>query len=162
MTAFEKNFDYCDFYFFPSHYTGFLMRRQFDSVYYYGPDLTIDSSIRPKINTFFVAEFAEIESDTTTYIAGKELYPSDTGKKIIRNIYVEEGVYRFEALLIRSDKFVQLAKPFPYYSRTYDGWRKPPKVVRRMNKKLYKYYEEVIYDENEQQKKVAEKLTIEN
>jgi hypothetical protein len=49
----------------------------------------------------------------------------------------------FGALVIKSDQFIQLKKPFPYYVRTFDSLpikRSPKTVVKKMNKKLHRFY----------------------
>jgi hypothetical protein len=49
----------------------------------------------------------------------------------------------FDALIISSDKFIQLRRPFPYYVRTRDAMPKSKvifKTVAKMNKKLHRFY----------------------
>lgn len=142
MDAFKSNFDFCKFYFFSSKYSVFLKNKQFDSVFYYNSELVIDKNIRPLITKFYVAEYAPIESDTSSYYKSTKPIRGENGIEKKDNYY-KQGTYGFEALIIRSDGFVQLAKPFPYYVRTWDSWIKPKKVVKKMNKKLKKYYEKV-------------------
>ena len=139
MDAFKSNFDFCEYYFFSSVFSTFIKNRQFDSVFFLGPDLKIDKNIKPKISKFFIAEYSPIESDTDTYYSGTSTVRGANGLEKQDNYYTS-GSFGFEALIIRNDKFIQLAKPFPYYVKTWGSLRKPTKVIKKMNKKLNKYY----------------------
>jgi len=123
VEAFREEYRFSPVYFFESQYSKLLKDRDFDQVEFFDVNrkpVAPDLSKKP----FFIAEFSRVEADTAHY----ETTP-DPG---------------FGALVIKSDQFVQLDRPFPFYVRTYETLpilrRKPKKVVRKMNEKLFGFY----------------------
>ncbi len=126
VAAFKAEFTFCPTYIFYSDYSQNVMDRQFDKVSFLTDSLRVDSTIKFTKRNFLTAEFGIIEPDTAKHISGGE----------------HMG---FDALLIKSDQFIQLRRPFPYYVRTLDllpTKRNPNQVVKKMNKKLEKFYKE--------------------
>jgi hypothetical protein len=121
--AFRDHYEFSEVYFFGSDDSGALKERNFDDVSIFDANsdpVTIDLSTRK----FFVAEFGKVRADTADYKS-----TPDPG---------------FGALIIMSDQFIQLDKPFPYYVRTFETLpilkRSHDQVVRKMNQKLFGFY----------------------
>jgi hypothetical protein len=143
IKAFRKNFDFCPVYFFFSNYSTNISERQFDKVIFLNYSLLPDTSIKFTYNTFLTAEFGTIEEDTAKYYSYASFESDSTeGRHLVSHYYggTEMG---FGALLIKSDKFIQLRRPFPYYVRTFDSLpveRSTQEVVKMMNKDLHAFY----------------------
>lgn len=148
IKAFRKNFNFCDFYFVASTYTIDLKEKNFKEVYFYDEKMEIDSLIKPDLSNFFIAEYGSVESDTNSYYQGSYVNRGEDGLEK-RDTYSESGSFGYEALIIRDDQFMQLANPFPYNIRTWDGLIKPNKVVRKLNDELYEFYK-TVQNENQQ------------
>lgn len=161
VKAFKDNFNFCKVAFFYSNASNKVLNKHFNGILL-NDSLKIDNSI--KIDTsgsFFIAEFGNIEQDTTKYFSHYTYEPDNRcGIKKVPNYYTSSSNIDFHALIIRDAHFVQLKKPFPYYARaihmsmrkhpeqmlfippiylfmltwTYDG------TVDRMNKNLHWYY----------------------
>jgi hypothetical protein len=144
VAAFKAEYHFCPVYFFSSSYSKLVEERQFDQVTFVNDSLMADEKIQLTESNFFTAEFGTIEQDTTKYLSDytKEL-DSNGNYKMVPN-YIGGANPGFEVIAIKSDRFVQLRKPFPYYVRTYSTLffkRSANKTVRLMSKKLSKYYE---------------------
>lgn len=142
IKAFKKNFDFCDFYFVASTYTIPLKEKNFKEVIFFNEKMEIDSSIKPDLSNFLIAEYGSVESDTNSYYQGSYVNRGGEGLEK-RDTYSESGSFGYEALIIRDDHFMQLASPFPYNIRTWDGLIKPNKVVKKMNKELHDFLRSV-------------------
>ncbi len=139
IKAFKKSFKFCPTYFFYSDYSDAVRARKFDEVEFLGQDLQPDKAIRFNGGFFLTAEFGNVEQDTVgNYKAQKHLEnenfrdATSTGKSNMG----------FSALVIRSDQFIQLTPPFPYYARTLAGLpfeRTKEEVVRMMDEQLDKF-----------------------
>jgi hypothetical protein len=138
VIGFRKNFNFCPVYFFYENYTSALRKKQIDSIVFVNDMLMPDSSIRLNEKKFLVAEFYELQKDTAKYYDRDYLY--DGFRK--RRGYWGGPDMQLKALIVRSDEFVQLKRPFPYYVRTYDDLfkRSPQKAVMILNKKLNKFF----------------------
>lgn len=140
VDAFILNFHFCPYYFFASENSTCIKNGQFDSINFLNHNLEPDKTIRPKITKYFISEICPIESDTMKRYSGTNTGHGKTGLEKT-DAYYSSGTFGFEALIIRSDQFVQLSRPFPYYVRTWSSWRKPKVVVRKMNANLNYYYQ---------------------
>ncbi|MBD79609.1 MAG: hypothetical protein CL840_11885 [Crocinitomicaceae bacterium] len=142
IKAFAKNFDFCSTYFFLSDDSRFIINKQLDSLYFIGDDLKVDSTIKFNNTSFLTAEFTVIEQDTAKHFDYYESVPGKDGPEQ-RSSYQGGTNFGFGALIIKSDQFVQLRKPFPYYVRKLDSLpfkRKPKTVVKKMNQQLHGFY----------------------
>jgi hypothetical protein len=143
INVFKANFTFCPTYFFPSEYSSNVRERQFDKVLFLNENLLADTSIKFDNKNFLTAEFGAIEQDTAKHFSNYSYIRDSTGRLEKVSSYSGGPDMGFGALIIKSDKFIQLKRPFPYYVRTYDSLpinRSPNKVVRKMNKKLNKFY----------------------
>ena len=142
-SAFKTNFTFCPIYFFFSDYSRDIRERHFDNVVFLTDSLLADSTIKFTKKHFLTAEFGTIEQDTAKYYSQNSI-ESDGNWSVKRvDNYYGRPHMGFGALIIKSDQFIQLRRPFPYYVRTFDSFpikRKPKKTVKKMNKKLNRFY----------------------
>ncbi len=161
VLAFNKYFNFCPVQFFFSNHSVDVKNRQFDGIFL-DDSLQVDASI--KLDTtirFMVADFSSIEQDTAKYLShySYETVGSDEQKKV-SSYYTSSTEFDFDALRILDHNFVQLNKPFPYYtaiitkrnkrSKEETSIKKPPhmglfivaydQTVADMNWKLKQYY----------------------
>ena len=143
ITAFKTNFDFCPTYFFISNYSINIKDEQFDKVVFLNDSMIEDMTIKLNTKKFLTAEFGIIEQDTAKYFSHKTYEPDEHWSLTRFENYYGGANMGFGALVIKSDKFIQLRRPFPYYVRTFDSLpfeRSTNKIVRKMNKKLHKFY----------------------
>jgi hypothetical protein len=139
--AFRNHFDFCPTYFFYSEQSVAVREKQFQSVDFLNDSLQPDRSIVFSNHSFLTAEFSTIEQDTNTYFKDYHYVGGAEGIER-RTSYYGGATMGFGALVIKSDQFIQLCRPFPYYVRTLDSSpfkRRPKKVVKKLNKKLHAY-----------------------
>ena len=135
VSAFQRNFDFCPTYFFYSNYSQEIIDKSFEEIQFLDKNLLPDTKIKFDNKSFLTAEFGTIEQDTTNRV------PVNNGAEKQEQKYSGSNM-GFGALIIKSEQFNQLKKPFPFYVRTYDSLpikRKPRVVVRKMNEKLHEF-----------------------
>jgi hypothetical protein len=146
VTAFKNNFRFCPVYFFLSDYSKYIVEKQFDKVIFLNDRLVEDTTIKFNYESFLTAEFGTIEQDTAKYFAYyRNESNNNEGLEKNKNYYGEPGL-GFSALIIKSEQFIQLKRPFPFYVRTYESLpieREKGMVVSQMNKKLSNFYYKV-------------------
>jgi len=143
ISAFKLNFTFCPVYFFYSDYSTNIIERQFDNVVFLNDSLLNDPNIKFDFKSFLTADFGIIEQDTARYFDYESREQDTTGATKRTNNYYGGADMSFGALIIRSDKLMQLRDPFPYYVRTFDSLptaRNLGKVVKKMNTKLNDFY----------------------
>jgi hypothetical protein len=142
IKAFKENFKFCPVYFFFSQYSINILERQFEKVLFLNDSLLPDPNIKLSNTNFLTAEFGAISQDTAQYFDGYYYVHGEEGLEQETKSYGSSNM-GFNALIIKSDKFVQLHKPFPYYARqsnpspTFKDFKKS---VVKMDKRLSKYY----------------------
>jgi hypothetical protein len=143
ISAFRKNFTFCPVYFFYADHSSAVKEKKFDKVVFLNDSLHADSSIKLIEKCFLIAEFGNVEPDTGKYFENYYYTPGEEGPEK-KSAYGSGPDMGFSALVIRSDAFVQLRKPFPYYVKTNSGFRKKEKasVVSKMNNLLADYYKQ--------------------
>jgi hypothetical protein len=143
VKAFRTNFDFCPTYFFFSDYSTNVIDDQIDKVVFLNDSLFADTTIKFNNKAIFTAEFGTIEQDTAKYLSHYSYEPNaNMSLKRVSNYYGGSNM-GFGALIIKSDKFIQLSNPFPYYVRTFDSLpieKSAKKVVSLMNIKLSEFY----------------------
>ncbi len=142
VNAFRQGFDFCPLYFFYSDYSANVIEQQFGRFPFLNDSLVPDSTIILKTRNFLTADFGTIDQDTSMRFDG---YYYDYGEHGLekRSKYYGGSNMGFGALVLRSDKLVQLHKPFPYYVRTYKSLpfsANSKNVVKKMNHKLERFY----------------------
>lgn len=161
VSAFTKNFTFCEVRYFFSSNSEKVKQKQFDSVFL-NDSLQVDNSIKLDTNrTFFIAEFGFLEQDTNKIFSHYSYEPSQNGGlEKVANYYSTSSDNDFYVLRILDKNFVQLSKPFPFYTRAiYKTMSEQPEqfmfihplylvfltwtyddTVLRMNKKLERFY----------------------
>jgi len=123
INAFLINFNFCSVYFFYSDYSDLVKERQFNKVTFLNKNLEKDSVKIFNGTKFLTAEFNEVLADTAKNYGGNN-----------------NGI---TALIIMSDQFIQLRRPFPFFVRTFEFLslrRKDYKTVRILNRELHEFY----------------------
>ena len=146
VKAFKRNFKFCPVYFFYSQDSKFIRLQQYDSVRFVDSTLRYDSSIRPKHECYFTAELGTVAPDTARYFGGYYLTETENGLEK-KERYYKTSDAGFKALIIKSNEFVQLSHPFPYYVRSYTANPNLKRMlwyVKKMNIALDEYYGKVI------------------
>ena len=145
INAFKTNFTFCPTYFFYSHYSPYIIQKQFDKVVFLNENLIEDSTIRFDGEKFLTAEFAAIEQDTAKYFSHYSFEDSEDQRLNKTENYYGSSDMGFEALIIKNDQFMQLKSPFPYYVRTFNSLpvrKSNNKTVKKMNDKLFHFLKE--------------------
>jgi len=143
VNGFKTDFDFCPTYFFYSDYSQAVYNKQFDNVEFLNDSLQYDSTITFNNTSFLTAEFGIIEQDTAHYFDEYYYVPGQKNGQEKRKSYNGATNMSFGALIIKSDQFIQLKKPFPYYSRTLYSIpirRSPKLVIKTMNSKLQTFH----------------------
>jgi hypothetical protein len=144
VAAFKAEFRFCPTYFFFSTYSKLVSEKQFEQVSFVNDSLETDSKIKMTESNFFTAELGEIEQDTAKYLSEYTKELDGNGNYRMTPSYIGGANPGFEVVAIKSDRFVQLRKPFPFYVRTYSTLffkRSLNKTIKILNRKLNKYYE---------------------
>lgn len=145
IKAFKTNFTFCPTYFFYSHYSPYIIQKQFDKVVFLNESLIGDSTISFDGEKFLTAEFAAIEQDTAKYFSHYSYEDSEDQRLNKTENYYGSSDMSFEALIIKNDQFMQLKSPFPYYVRTFNSLpvrKSNNKTVKKMNDKLFYFLKE--------------------
>jgi hypothetical protein len=135
----RKYFTFCDVYFIYADQTEKVMEHQWNEIEFLSDSLTIDKSIALPDVPVFTAELTLLRADTARIATGEVMRRNDDGELKTVQTYTSSPDPMFEALIIKSDQFVQLHKPFPYYSRTFNSLpfrRSMKKVVKIMDENL--------------------------
>jgi hypothetical protein len=132
VQAFKQYFNFCPVYFFYSTYSGQVKKGELTG-YFLNDRLEPDSSVRLDNKLYYIAEFSVIEPDTFERDAGSRKLADEGAIAYSRNI---------EALIIRDQRFIQLSKPFPYYIKTTDLFRRRSvrEMVSLMNQELFSFF----------------------
>lgn len=143
IKAFKEDFDFCPVYFFFSDFSDKVRNDEIDQVEFLNENLEHDPSIQMNENSFLTAEVSNIKQDTAKYLSNQRSAVTKDGLKT-QNQYYGGSAQGFGALIIMSDQFIQLSKPFPYYVRSFNSIflkRSMTNLVDIMNEKLHKFYE---------------------
>lgn len=142
IAAFQEEYDFSKVYFFNSEDSGELAKGEYDKVNTFDYD---EVEVNLNLNTvfFLTAEFSNVQPDTARTRGDYRMVDTEDGPEL-RSTSNGSTNFGFGALIIMSDQFIQLADPFPSYTRTFDDIfflrRQPAKVVGKMNGKLVDFY----------------------
>jgi len=162
VNAFNNHFDFCEVRYFYSNNSSKIKQKQFNGIIL-NDKLQVDNLLELDTSTtFFIAEFGYIEQDTIKFFSHYSFEPlKKGGLEKVKNYYSPSSDINFYALKLLDNNFVQLNKPFPYYTRAiYKTIRTHPEqllfisttylafltwsheaTVLRMNRKLKRFYE---------------------
>lgn len=148
ILAFRNNFTFCKVYFFSSEQSAAVLEQKWTSVVFLNDSLKKDTTIQFNMGPYLTGEIANIEMDTTSNFEHNYTTPSSTGPEV-KSAQSGGTNFGFQAFIIKTENFVQLRDPFPFYVRTYDSLpsrRSAEKVVRKLDKQLTNYYNKVNKD----------------
>lgn len=159
IRAFKQYYTFSEYRFFMSDDSKQVLNENFEGIFV-NDSLEVDSNLFLR-NTkhIFVAEYADIEPDTAVLFSHYEWQSTgDFAMVQVPRFYGGSG-NSFMALVIRDDKFEQLHRPFPYYSRAVFKAMEdnpghgvfffpiqlfspttPAKTVEQLNDKLYRFW----------------------
>ncbi len=160
ISAFNKDFNFCNVVFFFSNKSKNIVNREFENIFL-NDNLKIDNSIKIDTNnSIFIADFSRTHQDTTKYFSHYSYdHKKDKGLRKVEN-YFGGTNFGLDEMVIKDDNFIQLNKPFPFYTKiVYKSIKRQPeqsifktffhmahltrsykKTVEKINKKLLKYY----------------------
>lgn len=139
-------FTFCDVYFIYADQTEKVINHQWSEIEFLSDSLTIDPSISLADVPVYTAELTLLRADTARVPTGEVMRRTDQGDLKSVQTYSSAPDPMFEALIIKSDQFIQLNRPFPYYSRTFNSLpfrRSMKKVVKMMDENLEKFFKSV-------------------
>ncbi len=141
IDAFKQNFTFAPVYFFSAKHSDLVRNHKLDELPVL--DKSQDAKELKDISgsSFLVAEFTTLSKDTAKYKdynLATDYHPTGTS-------YYSNSNNGISALVIKSDQFVQLDSPFPYYVRSFKGMpfgltRSDDETVFRMELKLWGFY----------------------
>lgn len=147
IQAFNKYYNFSNVYFFYSSDSKKVENGELDSVVFLNDSLEPDPSIKVKEIDYYTSEIGLIQPDSTVYNDKNSVQNTENGAEQ-KPTYSSGGAgMSFQALIIKDDKFRQLASPFPFYSRTLSSlpFKRPYSVVvKKLNAKLEEYYRRVM------------------
>lgn len=135
----RKYFTFCDVYFIYADQSEKVLAHEWKEIDFLSDSLKVDKSIHLPDVPIFTAELTLLRADTARIATGEVMRHNNEGDLKNVQTYTSSPDPMFEALIIKSDQFVQLHKPFPYYSRTFNSLpfrRSMKKVVKIMDENL--------------------------
>lgn len=145
MKAFRQEFTFCPVYFFYTDYTLAIKEGRIEDVVFVNDSLLPDTSIKAGESSFLTVEFGNIAQDTAKFVDRTYYKPGEHGPE--PHIAMSGGTNMgFGALLIKSDQFVQLRRPFPFYVKQRQRLLPlyPPfRSVKALNRKIARYHRRV-------------------
>lgn len=142
ILSFKNEFTFCETYFFYSENSNQVREKDFSKPIFVNENLEIDPSIEFSYEEFLTAEFGSVRQDETPYLDNYILHKDSAGVRYVPTYWSRPRV-NFSALVMMTDKFVQLRRPFPRYVRTFASIpflkRATHKTVTRLNLKLLNY-----------------------
>lgn len=160
IRAFNQFYTFSEVRFFMSHDSKKVKAKEFEGIFV-NDSLEVDSNLFVRNRRhIFIAEYADIEPDTAVFFSHYEWQSTGDFSQIQVPQYYGSGVNSFMALVLRDEKFEQLHRPFPYYSRAlYKAMQEnpghgvfffplklfspmtPAETVKNLNDKLYRFWE---------------------
>ncbi|MBI1266089.1 MAG: hypothetical protein GC193_01525 [Cryomorphaceae bacterium] len=142
----RKYFTFCDVYFIYADQSEKVLAHEWNDIEFLSDSLKVDKSIHLPDVPIFTAELTLLRADTARIATGEVMRHNNEGDLKNVQTYTSSPDPMFEALIIKSDQFVQLHKPFPYYSRTFNSMpfrRSMKKVVKMMDENLERFFKSV-------------------
>lgn len=160
VAAFKNNFNFCKTVFFFSNNSDNVRKGNCENIFLNDSLIIDEFKFVDTSKSIFIAEFGTIEQDTLKHLSIYSYEPDgDWSVKKVSNYYGGPD-FGFDALIIRDKNFVQLSKPFPYYTRAiFKSLKQHPvealfiapillhqnwsynQTVKKMNWKLIKYFD---------------------
>lgn len=144
MVAFEKEFDFCPVYFIYEQNSVAIREKEVKKGIFLNNRLEVDESIVCGEEYILTAEFGVTEPDTASFYDHSYTYQLNDSSEVRETRYKEYNT-NVTGLVIKSDHFIQLHRPFPYYVREYTAIvlsRKKEEMVRILNRNLHAFYKQ--------------------
>ncbi len=142
IAAFQSDFDFCDVYFFNSEHSQLVREHKLDSIPFVAKQVVNPEGepLSPS-TSFLVAELTTLAPDTARRA---DIKHPEVKRENDETVYYSNSNLGIPVLVFKSDQFVQLDTPFPYYVRTYksiDFFVERPltKVVKSSNIRLHEF-----------------------
>ncbi|MFN3918579.1 MAG: hypothetical protein ACK4K0_12685 [Flavobacteriales bacterium] len=119
IQSFKTHFTFCPVYFFMSDDSENVTTLNWSAVNFIDENL-LPLPVQPQITSFFIVEFGATDTENGTGMTG---------------------------LIVKTPDFIQLNKPFPYFSTTVDPMQQrvnTAPAIQKLNAKLVKYHKKVI------------------
>jgi hypothetical protein len=144
ISAFKAEFTFCKVYFFYSDDSKNILDRNFSQIAFVNDSAQKDENIKlVQVDKFFVAEFGSSKQDTAKYYSHTAYEPEGNFSSGAVQVYYGGSNTGAEGLIIMSESFIQLRKPFPYFSKK-PSFRKDERAifmaVEKMNRNLWGFY----------------------
>ncbi|MEO8150069.1 MAG: hypothetical protein ABI723_20700 [Bacteroidia bacterium] len=145
VTAFNSYFDFCPVYYFYAEHSDSILNKNFSGIILDSNFQIIEAPLLME-KKFFVVEICKTVPDTLMLRDSYKYRGTNSDEEIKKKIYYEACSNHMNSLVIKSDRFIQLSKPFPFKKNILftDGMPKAKKIKRAVNKinaKLYNYYQ---------------------
>lgn len=141
LHAFEEVFDFCPVYFINSEDSKKLTNNKNKrDIFFTG---AMAATTIP-YDYMLTAQYGQIRQDTTAYYKEAYNYVDKKGREN-RSAYWGSPNIPLTAIVVLSDQFVQLYKPFPYYSRKHRFILSisDRQMIRTLNRRFHRYYKRV-------------------
>jgi len=143
VSAFEMNFDFCPIYYFYSDQSKKIKANNLSEVTWVNSKtMATDTSIIVDNDNFLVAEFGILAQDTAKYFSSYERFSDGKKGLEIRETYYGGSNLSQKGLIVKSNEYVPLPKPFPRFTKTSMFEDKEVvyiKAVKKLNEKLTDY-----------------------
>ena len=144
MAAFKENWDFSPVHFIFPEESLKIKEENFADINFLNEDLVIDPNLKCDCDYALVVEEGQMTTDTTKYFAGNTLILDENGYNRIDRYYTDSS-QRIQGLIVKSNEFVQLHKPFPFYARRYKFFfeRSDEAMVKELNERFVAYYKHI-------------------
>lgn len=134
VDAFKTKYNFNQVYFIYQTESRKVIDGNLAEVNFLNRNLEIDPTIKPECEDFITGQYGHLTSENTNLLQRKQLGIETEGT-------ISQSYTNIEAIVLLSDKFLQLSSPFPYYSRKFFLFKFPfPKVVSKLNDRLKQFY----------------------
>ncbi|MFT4971821.1 MAG: hypothetical protein ACI9XO_000384 [Paraglaciecola sp.] len=144
IAAFNEKFNFCPVYFIFEQNSLDIRNKETRKGVFLNKNLQIDKTIECAEEFILTAEYGVTQPDTARFDGSTRTYEGENGKVLEKSGY-KEIFNKVTGLLIKSDHFVQLHRPFPYYVKKHTAIvlsRNYAEMVKLLNRNLHTFYKE--------------------
>jgi len=141
MSAFKENWDFSPVYFIFPEESYKVANSDIDSINFLNSDLENDPSIKCECDNILIVEEGRVQKDTTLYLDGSYMNKGENGWER-KYVYHTDSSQPVQGLVVKSSEFIQLHKPFPFYTRRFKFFlrRTDETLVKELNHRFHQYY----------------------
>lgn len=143
MSAFKKNWDFSSVYFVFPEESLKIKESKFEDINFLNDDLEVDPTIKCTCENILLVEKGRIQKtkpdENDSAKQGESAYFSRS------TTYYTDSSQPIQGLIVKSNEFVQLHKPFPFYTRRYKLLfrRNDEAMVKELNENFNIYYKHI-------------------